>query len=184
MAGSPGIRERVLGYVMDNPLTRSWAQTMDRHVIGPVERRFLNDEDLARQVSKLVRERTPDNNVLSEQQLQAFDLLKGVPANRERLQQAVSAAADPRMNVGDQAYTVIGEYSTPRSRQGEVAAMLADGRTGLTDDGDVMRQFGLGSPVAAYAGVGGGALLGAHAVNELLQAQQRAQKESQLPLQQ
>ena len=88
------------------------------------------------------------------------------------------------MNVGDQAYTVIGEYSTPRSRQGEVAAMLADGRIGLTESGDVMRQFGLGSPVAAYAGVGGGALLGAHAVNELLQAQQRAQKESQLPLQQ
>ncbi len=178
------MRERVLGYVMDNPLTRSWAQTMDRHVIGPVERRFLSDEDLSQQVSKLVRERTPDNNVLSEQQLQAFDLLKGSPGNRERLQQAVSAAADPRMNVGDQAYTVIGENATPRSRQGEVAAMLADGRIGLTESGDVMRQFGLGSPVAAYAGVGGGALLGAHAINELLQAQQRAQKESQLPLQQ
>jgi hypothetical protein len=173
-----------MGYLLDNPLTQGWSQAVDRLVVGPVERAFLNDEDLRQQVSKLVRERTPDSNVLSEQQLKAFEILKGAPGNSSVLQEKMQSEVDPRKYIGDQVFGAIEKYKPSRARQGEVAALLADGRVGLTKGGDYMRQFGLGSPAAAYGAVAGGGALAAYGVHELLQAQQRAEKEAQLPLEQ
>jgi hypothetical protein len=178
--------EQIASFLGDNALTRSWALTMDRGVISPIERSVLNDGDLKQQVSKLVRERTPDNGVLSEDQLKAFDLLKGAPGNREALQQAVSGAEDSFLEAGGQALSAINKFETPRSRMQEVAGLLADGRVGLTEAGDYWRQFGLGSPVAAYAAVGAGGALATKAAMDgyawWMAQQQQAQKESQLPL--
>ena len=186
-AADPGVVERIAGFLGDNALTRSWAETMDRHVITPVEGMVLGDEDLRQQLAKVVRERTPDDGVLSEVQLRAFDLLKGEPANRPALQQVVAAAEDQALEVGGQALATIEKFGTPRSRLQEAASLLADGRVGLTETGDYVRQFGLGSPVAAYSAVAAGGALatqaGIDAYDWWLAQQQQASKDAQLPLQ-
>jgi len=186
-AAEPGMVERIASFLADNALTQSWAQTMDRGVISPIERAMIGDEELKQQVSKLIRSKTPDDGVVSNQQIQAFDLLKGAPTNRVNLQTAVDESEDAAIEVGNQALAMMNKYATPRSRQQDVAGLLADGRVGLTQAGDNMRQFGLGSPVAAYSAVtAGGALATKAAIDGyglwLAQQQQQAEKESKLPL--
>jgi hypothetical protein len=185
-AAEPGMVERIASFLGDNALTRSWAETVDRHVITPVEGMVLGDEDLKLQLAKVVRERTPENGVLTPQQLKAFELLKGAPL-ADGFQARISEFENPVAAVGDQAHGVIDAYATPRSRQQEVAALLADGRVGLTETGDYVRQFGLGSPVAAYSAVAAGGALatqaGLDAYDWWLAQQQQASKDAQLPLQ-
>ena len=186
-AADPGVVERIASFLGDNALTRSWAETMDRHVITPVEGMVLGDEDLRQQLAKVVRERTPDDGVLSEVQLRAFEALKGAPVNRDALQGVVSAAEEPSIKVGGQALATIEKFGTPRNRLQEAASLLADGRVGLTETGDYVRQFGLGSPVAAYSAVAAGGALatqaGIDAYDWWLAQQQQASKDAQLPLQ-
>jgi hypothetical protein len=184
-AAELGLVEQIAGFLGDNALTRSWAGTMDRHVITPVEGMVLGDKDLRQQLAKVVRERTPDDGVLSEDQLRAFDLLKGEPANRAGLQQAVAAAEDHALEAGGQALSAIEKFGTPRSRLQEAASLLADGRKGLTETGDYVRQFGLGSPVAAYSAVAAGGALATQAGIDAYywwlaqQQQQQASKDAQ-----
>jgi hypothetical protein len=186
-AAEPGMVERIASFLGDNALTRSWAETVDRHVITPVEGMVLSDEDLRQQLAKVVRERTPDDGVLSEDQLRAFEALKGAPVNQGALQDAVSAAEEPSIKVGRQALATIADFNTPRSRMQDAAGLLANGRTGLTETGDYVRQFGLGSPVAAYSAVAAGGALatkaGLDAYDWWLAQQQQASKDAQLPLQ-
>ena len=186
-AAEPGVVERIAGFLGDNALTRSWAETMDRHVITPVEGMVLGDEDLRQQLAKVVRERTPESGVLTPQQLKAFELLKGGAGDGQALQASISAEERPVMAVGDQALGLMQSAGTPRNRLQETAALLADGRVGLTETGDYVRQFGLGSPVAAYSAVAAGGALatqaGIDAYDWWLAQQQQASKDAQLPLQ-
>lgn len=185
-AADPGMVERIASFLGDNALTRSWAETVDRHVITPVEGMVMGDEDLKLKLAKVVRERTPENGVLTPQQLKAFELLKGAPL-ADGFQARIGESENPVTAVGDQAHGFIDTYATPRSRQQEVAALLADGRVGLTETGDYVRQFGLGSPVAAYSAVAAGGALatkaGLDAYDWWLAQQQQASKDAQLPLQ-
>jgi hypothetical protein len=52
----------------------------------------------------------------------------------------------------------------------DVAAQApSDGANGLTMAGDVLRRYGLGSPLAAYGAVAGGGALGAVGIGELME---------------
>ena len=185
MAGEVADQPGFWASLGDNALTRAWATAMDRHLIGPVERMGMDDEVMRQKMAAMVADRLPDDGKLSVAQLKALGVLKGEAANAEALQAALGSAGDARRHLGDQAYTLMLERATPRDRIGQAAALLADGRTGFTHRGDDVRQFLLGSPVAAYSAVtAGGALATQAGIDgyEWLMAQQQAEKESQLPL--
>ena len=100
----------------------------------------------------------------------------------------MDAAPDRNKYVLDQAAAAISKYGADRGRLMEVFDQIpSDGRTGLTKTGDYVRQFGLGSPVAAYSAVAAGGALatqaGIDAYDWWLAQQQQASKDAQLPLQ-
>lgn len=179
--------EKIVSFLSDNDLTRSWAETMDGAVIRPVEKMVVDDEQLQRGVYNQIARLTPDDGGLSDLQLQLLSSIKGSPANAALLNEHLAQAPDRREFVRDQAYTLM-EAKKPSRQQmlGMLDQIPTDGRTGLSEAGDVMRQFGLGSPAAAYSAVTAGGAMGTAAAMEaydyLMAQQQQAEKEKQLPL--
>jgi hypothetical protein len=187
-AADPGVVERIASFLGDNALTRSWAESVDNAVIRPVERMAVDDEGLKTAIYNQIARLTPDAGGLSEKQLQLLSAIKGSPANAELLNAHLATAPDRRKFVLDQGYSLI-ENAKPSREQmlGVFDQIASDGRTGLTKAGDYVRQFGLGSPVAAYSAVTAGGAMGAAAAMEAydwwMAQQQQAQKDAQLPLQ-
>jgi hypothetical protein len=180
--------ERIASFLGDNALTRSWRESMDRYVISPVERMTISDADLQARVAMMVADRLPANGALGPEQIRAIEALKGGSFDVERANTLIagSPSREDAMNrIASMANNVMtDDYS--RERASHAAAALADGRTGLTDFGDDMRQLGVGSPVAAYSAVIGGGAMGTAAAIQAYDwwqsQQQQAQKERQLPL--
>ena len=179
--------QQIASFLSDNALTRSWAQSVDGAVIRPVEKMVVDDEQLQRGVYNQIARLTPDEGGLSDLQLQLLSSIKGSPANAALLNEHLAQAPDRREFVRDQAYTLM-EMKKPSRQQilGLLDQVPTDGRTGISEAGDVMRQFGLGSPVAAYSAVIAGGAMGTAAAIEAydywMAQQQQAAKESQLPL--
>jgi len=187
-AAEPGMVERIASFLGDNALTRSWAQGVDNAVIRPVEKMVVDDEGLQTAVYNQIAALTPDAGGLSEKQLQLLSAIKGSPANAELLNEHLATAPDRRKFVLDQGYSLIDKVKPTRDQMmGVFDQIPSDGRTGLTETGDYVRQFGLGSPVAAYSAVAAGGAMGTAAAIEAydwwVAQQQQAQKDAQLPLQ-
>jgi len=186
-AADPGMVERIAGFLSDNALTRSWRETMDRHVISPVERMMINDADMQKGVAMMVADRLPADGALGPEQIRAIEALKGGSFDVERAN-ALIAEKNSREDAMDLIASMANNVMTDdysRDRASRAAEALINGRTGLTAFGDDMRQLGLGSPVAAYSAVTAGGATGTVAAMQAydwLMAQQQAQKESQLPV--
>jgi len=179
--------EQIASFLADNALTRSWAESVDSAVIRPVERMVVDDEGLKTAVYNQIARLTPAAGGLSEKQLQLLSAIKGSPANAELLNAHLAMAPDRRRFVLDQGYSLIENVKPSREQMlGVFDQIPSDGRTGLTKAGDYVRQFGLGSPVAAYSAVTAGGAMGTAAAMEAydwwMAQQQQAQKDAQLPL--
>lgn len=189
MAAEPNVVEKIAAFLADNELTRSWAQGVDNVLIRPVEKMMVDDAGLRRAVYNQIAAITPDAGGLSKKQIELLSAIKGAPVNAEVLNAGVIAAPDRRRYVLDQAHSGIVKYNPDRSTLLDVFDQIpSDGRTGMTETGDYVRQFGLGSPVAAYSAVTAGGALGiaaALAAYEQLvnQQQQQTAKVNLLPLQ-
>jgi hypothetical protein len=180
--------EKIAGFLGDNALTRSWADSMDRYVISPVERMVVSDEVMRERVAQMVGSRLPVDGRLSSAQIRAMEALKGGAVNVD-LANAVIAQGASRDDAVSTAATLASNLmqdSYSRDRASRAASELIDGRTGLTDVGDDMRQFWVGGPVAAYSAVGAGTALGVagglEAYDWWVSQQQQAEKDKQLPL--
>lgn len=186
-AASPEVVESIASFLTDNPLTRSWADTMDRYVVSPVERMVVSDDAMRQGVAAMVADRLPEGRVLTEEQRRALEILKGAPVDEGALNadlaQMEHQAAQRRIGSVAENYM---QDRYERDAASRAAAELVDGRVGLTQAGDFLRQFVVGSPVAAYGAVGAGGALGTMGAMEAYQMwlaqQQQAQKDGQLPL--
>lgn len=185
-AADPGIVEKIGSFLSDNALTQSWAQTMDRHVITPLEQMGYGEDELRNRAAQRLADvygRSADGK---EQMLKVLEQVKGAPISEEFVAK-VNAAEAPFEVLKDTLYTGMSAQETPRSQVAQLLEPHIDGRVGLSVDWDQMRQLGLGSPVAAYSAVTAGGAMGTAAVIEAykywMAQQQQAEKDSQLPLQ-
>ena len=187
-AADPGVVERIASFLGDNALTRSWQDSMDRYVISPVERMVVSDEVMRERTAQIVGSRLPADGRLSLAQVRAMEALKGGKVNVDLANAAIaeSASRDDAVSTAATLASNLMQDSYSRDRAAMAAAELIDGRTGLTNAGDDMRQLWLGGPVAAYSAVGAGTALGVaggmRAYDWWMSQQQQAEKEKQLPL--
>lgn len=188
-AAEPGIVERIAGFLGDNALTRSWAETMDRHVITPVELQFVKemppDDELNAMAAKLLG----SNGQLNERGREFLSATRmghdDPPGRMEEMLGLISQQGNE-----DATLRVLRKAASAARGEGLKKSLdvLAprDGRNGYTEGGRQMRQFGLGSPVAAYSAVTAGGAMGTAAALQAydwwLAQQQQEQKESQLPV--
>jgi hypothetical protein len=178
--------ERISAFLSDNALTQSWAQTMDRHVITPLEQMGYGDDELRNRAAVRLAELNAQRPDGKERMLKVLEQVKGGPLN-EGYVEKVNGAEFPVGMLRDQVYSVMADRETPRAEVSQLLEPYIDGRTGLSTDWDQMRQLGLGGPVAAYSAVtAGGAMAtaaGLKAYDWWLAQQQQAEKDSQLPVQ-
>lgn len=186
-AASPGIVEAITGFLVDNALTRSWADTVNRQVLGPLERMTVSDEVLAARVPEMIAEMTPWQGALGKQQVQALEALKGEAVNVAGVEEAVRAAPDAAQKVKDQAVSFINHYAPDRDAQLRAAKVVMDySRSGIDENWSNARAW-LAHPALAYSAVTAGGAMGTAAAMEAYDwwqsQQQQAEKEMQLPLQ-
>jgi hypothetical protein len=168
IAGKIQERAGILEALVNNPLTRSWQGTMDRFVTGPIGRKMASDEVLAQGVADMVGGLPVTDGRLHPAQIEALNTLAG---RNDLTGEDLHRLAARRIENGD--VDSIGEWITNQALTNaqdnasrETLDSLAEqlsrehgGRVGLTELGSTVRQFGLGSPVAAYAAVGGSSAL-------------------------
>jgi hypothetical protein len=188
-AADPGVVEQIAGFLSDNALTRSWAETVDRHVITPVELQFVKEMPPEDELNALAAKLLGQNGQLNER---GRDFLNATrmghndpPGRMEEMLELISQQENE-----DATLRVLRKAASTAKGEGlrKSLDVLAprDGRNGYTETGRQMRQFGLGSPVAAYSAVTAGGAMGTAAAMQAydwwLSQQQQEQKESQLPL--
>lgn len=181
--------EKITGFLADNALTQSWARSVDSALIRPVEKMFVDDGRLKEAVYGQIGHLTPDEGPMTAQQLKMLSMIKGSDVNAEALQAGLASANDRERFVQSQALAAINKHTPSREQLLAVFDEApSDGRLGLTQSGDFMRQWVLGSPVAAYAAVGAGGALGTAGAMEAydwwMAQQQQAEKDRALPLEQ
>jgi hypothetical protein len=142
---------------------------MDEYVTGPIGRKTASDEVLRQGVADMVGGLPmPEGGVHPMQ----VEVLKRLAKSDDLTAEGIHglAAADVASKevksipewIANQALTNAVERTASREVLEKTAAELAGlhgGRMGLTEAGSTVRQFGLGSPVAAYSAVAGGGIL-------------------------
>ena len=190
-AGDPGMVERIAGFLGDNALTRSWSDTVNRHVLGPLERMTVSDEVLKEMLPVMVAESGEWNGQLNGVQVKALEALRGKAITEDEasaLNSAIgSAAVGPAQEVKDQAVAFLNGYAPSREAQLRAAQVLMDrSNRGIERDWTYARAT-LGSAPVAYSLVGAGGAMGTAAALEAYDwwqsQQQQAEKDKQLPLQ-
>lgn len=184
MAGSPGIRERVMGFLGDNAYTRAWSKGVDSGVITPVELAMMKGWPEEERMGQVMKRMTGPDGQLTDQGQGLLDhvvrSLDDGAGKGEKVRGLMSGKS------GDELAYVLGEAAKKlegeQLREAMGLAALRDGVVGYTAAGDTARQFVLGTPAAAYGLPLAGAGLAAWGVHDVLAAQQQAEKESQLPL--
>jgi hypothetical protein len=173
----------VIGYILKNPFTEGFQRAMDHVVIGPIERTVASDADLMARVPAMIGADTASNAAPTERQIAALSALNGEPVDDLALRMRVNNYIDEGVSPSD-AYAGIAKYmidtnKVPRQTLQQAAAHVVQGDRGLTDMGDNVRSFLLGSPAAAYgtAAVGAG-LLGYGGYNAYQQLQQSMQEQA------
>lgn len=181
-AADPGLVARISDFLSDNALTRHWAETMDRHVISPIEQWGLSDDELKNLVATKLAYKNQNREGGVDKMVGSLESFLGRPLNEEYVAE-LRTMENPVSDLKDQLYSYMED--APRDRVAALWQPEIDGRMGLTQGWDHMRQLGLGSPVAAYSAVTAGGAMGTAAAMEAynwLMAQQQAEKESQLPV--
>lgn len=186
-AGDPGVVEQIAGFLADNALTRSWSDTVNRHVLGPLERMTVSDEVLREMLPAMVAESGEWNGRLNGVQVKALEALKGEAVNVTGVEEAVRAAPNAAQKVKDQAVSFINHYAPDREAQLRAAQVLMDrSNRGIEKDWSLARTL-LGSAPVAYSLVGAGGAMGTAAAIQAYDwwqsQQQQAEKDKQLPLQ-
>jgi hypothetical protein len=173
----------VIGYILKNPFTEGFQRGMDHVVIGPIERSVASDADLMAKVPAMIGADTASNALPTLRQIEALSALKGAPVDVGKLYETVSQSISKGMDPNE-AYLGIGNYfiktnNPSREALQQAAAHVVQGDIGLTEVGDNVRNFLLGSPAAAYgtAAVGAG-LLGYGGYNAYQQLQQSMQEQA------
>jgi len=198
-AASPGIVEAITGFLADNALTRSWSDTADRQILGPLERMTVSDEMLREKVPMMVGESGVWDGTLNKVQVQALEALKGEAVNVAGVEEAVRASLrDPAFvpdleaqqraaqAVHDQAVGFFNSYAPDRAAQQRAAQVLMERSHRGMEEGWSQARAVLGSAPVAYSLVGAGGAMGTAAAMEAYdwwQSQQQAEKEKALPLQ-
>jgi hypothetical protein len=181
-----GERMRMAGQaLMDNDLTTGWQKAVDRYVTSPIGRRLASDADLQQGVADMTGDLPMPEGGLHPLQ---FEVLKRVTGDQgltaEKAYQVMSDAVpsgrykNVAEAVQDQVFTYLNEGGVSRDTLSATAAQLArelGGRAGLTPAGTTVRQFGPGSPVAAYGAVLGGGALGVKGVMDVISRMQAGQ---------
>jgi hypothetical protein len=173
----------LIGYILDNPYTRWFKKGVDRTVILPLESLGATNENLMAKVPAMIAADTASNAVPTPGQIAALSALGGGPVDVKTLFGAVNRYIDEGVSPGDAyagiAKDIINNKSSSREALQQAAAHVVQGDRGLTDMGDNVRNFLLGSPAAAYgtAAVGAG-LLGYGGYNAYQQLQQSMQEQA------
>ncbi len=193
-AAEPGVVEKIASFLGDNALTRSWAETMDRHVITPVELQFVKEMPDKPRFNAMASRLMNEGGHLNDRGVEFVDAVRygqgDTPEKRQALlglleQQTNESLPDERVLqvMHDLAMKAEGEGV----RKGLDVLAPRDGVNGYTEMGRTMRQWGIGSPVAAYSAVTAGGAMGTAAAIEAydwwVAQQQQEQKDAQLPLQ-
>lgn len=173
----------LIGYILKNPFTEGFQRAMDHVVIGPIERAVASDADLMAKVPAMIAADTASNALPTERQIEALSALKGAPVDVQSLMSKVNGLIDEG-RTPDDAYRLVAnglvEGNNPsREALQQAAGHVVQGNRGLTDMGNNVRSFLLGSPAAAYgtAAVGAG-LLGYGGYNAYQQLQQSMQEQA------
>ncbi len=185
MAGSPGIRERVMGFLGDNAYTRAWSKGVDSGVITPVELAMMKGLPDDKALEPIIKQMAGSDGQLTAQGQQLLDhvasSLDDGAGKGQRIRDAVAAKSGDPMAL--QLKQLVQALEGEELKKALSIAALRDGVVGYTGPGNTMRQFVLGSPAAAYGLPLAGAGMAAWGVHDVLAAQQQAEKEDQLPLQ-
>lgn len=187
-AAGESFQQRLMELVLQNPLVRSWNDALTDAAIRPIERlvggNAVVSDDTQVRLARMVVEDLEGNGgmltprsaaILGEHVDPAFDL--------GRLNQAISRMNGAGLGFEDrvmQITTLLGQgpYRPGLSERGDVdlertlslrRAVLAGGRShAYTNAGELMRQYGLGSPLTAYAASGVALAAAIQAAGELL----------------
>jgi hypothetical protein len=181
-AADPGVVERIAGFLGDNGYTRAWARGVEEWPIIPLERMVTSDVDNPRMQAFAKAQVLPDGSVKPGMEA----ILTSVSGSKEKASQVMQAlaAAEPEerglmlASVFDQLHGKL----KPKERVDAASAMLPrNGSTGLSDTGELMRLIA-GHPSVAYGLPAAGVGLAAWGIHDVMAAQQRGEKESQLPV--
>ena len=157
----------------DNPLTRSWSDLVTGGVIQPVERLLLGpaaeSRDTQMRLSRaVVADLSANGGRLSPSMAAVLQEHVDPDADLERLNGATARMDAARLGEEERAVQINtllaqGTYGPGLVERGDVSesrtaalrqALLAgEPKRASTELGEVMRQYGLGSPVAAYGAV-------------------------------
>ena len=163
----------VLAAAGDNPLTRSWSDLVTGGVIQPVERLLLGpaaeSRDTQMRLARAVAADLSGNGGRLSPSMAAL-LQEHVDSQMdlERLNQATARMDAARLGQEDRAVQINtllaqgnyrpglverGDVDEKRTAALRVAVLAGEPKRASTELGEVMRQYGLGSPIAAYGAV-------------------------------
>jgi len=179
-AGDPNLVDRITGFLADNALTRSWAESVDKAVITPAELMLVKgipDDDRFFALSDYLVDGSHRLNEQGRRYLSTA-LEQTSPEKAHEIAEFINSLDHPvRIR---QSLLSLSNRVDP-SIHPKLLDILANrkGSTGLSDAGDIMRHLGIGSPVAAYSAVtAGGAMGTAAAIEGYKWLQQQQQQES------
>jgi hypothetical protein len=183
MAGSPGVRERVLGFLGDNAYTRAWRDGV-MVPVGMAERRMNGDVESLRGLAaelageRLAAEVKQPGGYLGTPLAESFAKVSGVPADFDLGSQAAFGLPEGyRVGIGRELAGSFSEMSPEKARAViEWAQQNAAARRPMTTAGGAVELALAGAP-AAYGVPLMGAGLAAWGVNDVLAAQRAAEEE-------
>jgi hypothetical protein len=193
---------RLLAAAGDNPLTRAWSDLVTSAVIQPVERLVLGPVAEARDTQmRLARSVVADlqshGGVLSGPMEQLLREHVDPAVDVERLNRATAVMDAAGLGAEERAVQINtllaqGAYRSGLVERGDVdeqrtadlraAVLQGQPRRASTEAGEVMRQYGLGSPLAAYGALGAavaGVLAAADALNRSRPGAKETEREEQ-----
>jgi len=179
-AGDPNLVDRITGFLANNALTRSWAESVDKAVITPAELMFVKGIPDDNRLFALIDYLVDGSHRLNEQgrRYVSTALEQTSPEIAHKTVEYINSLSDP---VDMREHLVALPRKVDPSIHPKLLDILANrkGVAGLSDAGDIMRHFGIGSPVAAYSAVTAGGAMGTAAAIEgykWLQQQQQQQE--------
>ena len=157
-AADAGIVEQVAGFLADNALTRSWADSVGNGV-NWLERQLVDDANLRNLISDLAAKRHR-GDALTDEDLVLLERLKGAPIDRRLADQLMAQhQAGPASYVGNAASRYLAEAGIQRDGLKALAADLQGPRNQRTEVGHAISTLA-GHPVVTYSAVTAGGALG------------------------
>jgi hypothetical protein len=147
----------VWGWLGDNAMTRSWANTMDQRVVAPLERALVSEESLRQLLPAKVREMSEEEGGFTADQLK---LLSRLAPDRDeaRIQplnevyEMMEGKENRRVYAEGAANGLLKEGNLDREQLMEIASLLPPGQRALSGGGEIVRSV-LGHPLTAYGTV-------------------------------